>query len=154
MNEPTLVSSRALNCRSDALNITEDSIYEQSLAWCCLHSTIFDGKNGNIASPWVLPEQIDMVRRQHPGVVALRHNRQKYCSIAALVRCDWLGSDSRTYEKTRSDAAAWFCSVRLKRAPEHNPFTLLELATSLRHFLICTHIEVAVLEARCSWSKM
>ena len=46
---------------------------------------MFNGKNGNIASLWVLPEQIDMVRRQHPGVIALRRNRQKYCSMAALV---------------------------------------------------------------------
>ena len=86
----------ALNYRSDTLNIAEDSIYEQSLAWCHLHSKILDGKNGNIASLGVLPEQIDMVRRQHPGVVVLRHNRQKYCSMAALVLYDWLGSDGRS----------------------------------------------------------
>ena len=105
----------ALNCHSNTLNIAEDSRYEQSLAWCHLRSTFFDGKNGNIASLWVLPEQIDMVRRQHPGVVALRHNRQKYCSMAALV-CDWLRSDGRTVEKMRSAAAAWFWSVRLLAA--------------------------------------
>lgn len=75
----------ALNCRSDTLNIAEDSIYEQFLVWCRLRSTIFDGKDGSIASLWLLPKQIDMVRRQHPGVVALRHDRQKYCGIAALV---------------------------------------------------------------------
>jgi hypothetical protein len=62
-DEPTLVSHGALNCRSDTLNIAEDSTYEQSLAWCHLRSTFFDGKNGNIASLWVLPEQIDVVRR-------------------------------------------------------------------------------------------
>ena len=44
-----------------------------------------DGKDGNIASLWLLPEQIDILRRQHPGVVALRRDRQKYCGIAALV---------------------------------------------------------------------
>ena len=75
----------ALNCHSNTVNIAEDSIYEQSLAWCHLRSTFFDGKNGNIASLWVLPEQIDMVRRQHPGVIALRRNRQKYRSMTALV---------------------------------------------------------------------
>jgi hypothetical protein len=96
----------ALNCRSNTLNIAGDSRYEQSLAWCHLRSTLFNGKNDNIASLWVLPEQIDMVRRQHPGVVALRHNRQKYRSMAALVRCDWLGSDGRIDEKTRFLLAA------------------------------------------------
>jgi hypothetical protein len=75
----------ALNCRSDTLNIAGNSIYEQSFAWCHLHSTIPDGKNGNTASLWLLPEQIDLVRRQHQDVVALRHDRQKYCGIAALV---------------------------------------------------------------------
>jgi hypothetical protein len=75
----------ALNCRSDTLNIAEDSIYEQSLAWCNLRLIFLDGKNDNIASLWALPEQIDVVRRQHPGVVALCHNRQRYCSMAALV---------------------------------------------------------------------
>lgn len=44
-----------------------------------------NGKDGNIAWLWLLPEQIDVVRRQYPGVVALRHDRQKYCGIAALV---------------------------------------------------------------------
>jgi hypothetical protein len=67
---------------------------------------MFNGKNGNIASLWVLPEQIDMVRRQHPGVIALRRNRQKYCSMAALVQCDWLGSDGRTDERMRFLLAA------------------------------------------------
>jgi hypothetical protein len=56
-----------------------------------------------------------MVRRQHPGVITLRHNRQKYCSMAALV-CDWLRSDGRTDEKMGSAAAAWFWSVRLLAA--------------------------------------
>jgi hypothetical protein len=55
-----------------------------SLGAICARKQI-DGKDGNIAWLWLSPEQIDMVRRQHPGVVALHHNRQKYCGIAALV---------------------------------------------------------------------
>ena len=101
-----------------------------------------------------------MVRRQHSGVVVLRHNRQKYCSMAALVLYDWLGSDGRTDEKMRfllaAEASAGARPFHALRVGNFTP-PLFDLYThrggGARSALFLVEDVTTVLATRCSRTK-